>query len=134
MEVCRICEARVSLEGMERHVRTCQRRSTLRQQIEDKNAELQKLYGELKKVYEKVSEEAWKSEQDQRFRIVARVVLSREQKKERTIMRRASLTGVKSEKSIRNKVETVLENYLDEYGEHEVLENIQRALGEKVFL
>jgi hypothetical protein len=77
---------------------------------------------------------AFGGEQDQRFRIVARVVLSREQKKERTIMRRASLTGVKSEKSIRNKVETVLENYLDEYGEHEVLENIQRALGEKVFL
>lgn len=54
-EVCRICFNKVLLRNVEKHVRECQQRNILRQNIEEKKSELTQLKASLKEKCEEIN-------------------------------------------------------------------------------
>lgn len=119
-EVCRICSAQVKLFNMERHVKSCQQKYLLKRQLEQKYQQFQQIFDSLRERYNQINEKTQRTEQDDKFRRVAKALLFIDRKKERTLIRRCSV-GVKSQKSSKEKVESYIEQYEEEEGEHEIL-------------
>lgn len=134
VEVCRICSAQVKLEGMERHVRLCQKKCQLRQAVEEKAAAIGGLLEELKAEFQLISDKAERSEEEEELRRVAKLLLCSEKKKERKAVRRSSLAGVRSEKSFRDRFEELIEEYEYDHGHHFILHRILEDSRQKGYL
>jgi hypothetical protein len=133
LEVCRICSSKIKLENMEKHVKGCQKKCLLKQQIEERNARITSLLEQLREEYQSVNEKQERTCEEESFRRVAKLLLCSEKKKERNT-RRSSLVGVKSEKSFKDKFEQYIEEYEYENGEHDLLHKILENCREKGYL
>jgi hypothetical protein len=119
---------------MERHVKVCQKKCQLRQLIEEKSNAIAALLEELKTEFQLISDKPERSEEEESLRRVAKILLCSEKKKERNAIRRSSLAGVKSEKSYRDKVEEVIEEYEYDHGHHFILHRILETSRQKSYL
>jgi hypothetical protein len=131
LEVCRICSYQIKLENMERHVKVCQKKCQLRQLIEERATAISALLEDLKSEFQLINEKAERTEEEESLRRVAKLLLCSEKKKERNVIRRSSLVGVKSEKSFKDKFEQIIEEYEYDHGEHFILHRILEASRQK---